>query len=57
MAAVSTPVPIVRTAREGARRWFAGGGVHTWKATGEETAGAFLLFEMTLDAGKVTKAA
>ena len=54
MATVRTPAPIVRASREGARRWFAGGGVHTWKATSEETDGAFLLFEMTLDAGKAT---
>ena len=54
MVTVRTPAPIVRAAREGERRWFAGGGVHTWKATSEETAGAFLLFRMTLDAGKAT---
>ena len=54
MATVRTAAPIVRTAEEGERRWFAGGGVHTWKATAEETGGAFLLFEMTLDEGKAT---
>ncbi len=51
---VSTPVPIVRARHEGERRWFHGGGVHTWKATAEETAGAFLLFEDVLEQGKTT---
>jgi quercetin dioxygenase-like cupin family protein len=51
---MSTPVPIVRARDEGERRWFAGGGVHTWKATAEETAGAFLLFEDLLEGGKTT---
>lgn len=44
----------VREANEGERRWFCGGGLHTWKVTGAETDGAFLLFEDALDAGKVT---
>ncbi len=39
---------------EGDRRWFAGGGLHIWKATAEETGGAFLLFEDRLSQGKVT---
>ena len=54
MATVASPAPLVRSAGEGERRWFAVGGVHTWKATAEQTGGAFLLFEMTLDRGKVT---
>lgn len=45
---------IVRQPGEGARRWFFGGGVHTWKATGQETAGAFLLFEDEMALNKVT---
>jgi quercetin dioxygenase-like cupin family protein len=44
----------VRAAHEGERRWFCGGGLHTWKVTEAETNGAFLLFEDELDAGKVT---
>ncbi|KQR80003.1 cupin [Arthrobacter sp. Leaf337] len=39
---------------EGARRWFFGGGVQTWKATEEDTAGAFLLFEDEMALNKVT---
>ena len=54
MATVSTPVPIIRAAEDGERRWFYGGGVHTWKATAEETGGAFLLFEDQLQRGKMT---
>jgi mannose-6-phosphate isomerase-like protein (cupin superfamily) len=45
---------LVRSTDEGDARWFFGGGVHLWKATAEETAGAFLLFEDRMDAGKVT---
>lgn len=48
------PVVVVRSADEGEARWFYGGGVHVWKATAEETAGSFLLFEDRMDIGKVT---
>jgi quercetin dioxygenase-like cupin family protein len=44
----------VREAGEGERRWFCGGGTHTWKATHDETGGAYLMFEDELDLGKVT---
>ncbi len=46
--------PLIRGAADGPRRWFYGGGVHTWKATAEETGGAFLLFEDQMDGGKAT---
>ena len=46
--------PTLRAVDEGQRRWFYGGGVHVWKATAEETGGAFTLFEATMDRGKVT---
>ncbi len=45
---------IIRAAGEGERLWFAGGGVHVWKATAEETGGAFLLFEDRMPKGKTT---
>jgi quercetin dioxygenase-like cupin family protein len=51
---VQTAAIVVRGADDGERRWFYGGGVHTWKATADETAGAFLLFEDCMDRGKVT---
>ncbi len=54
MTAVRAPVPIVRSSTEGERRWFYGGGVHTWKATPEETGGAFLLFEAEMVQDKTT---
>lgn len=46
--------PIIRQDGEGERMWFAGGGVFTWKATGQETGGAFLLLEDHMEKGKVT---
>ena len=46
--------PTIRADEEGERRWFLGGGVHTWKATPEETGGAFMLFEARMERGKVT---
>lgn len=45
---------MVRDTGEGEQRWFCGGGLHTWKATAQDTGGAFLLFEDRLDRGKVT---
>ena len=51
---MATAEATVRTRDEGERRWFCGGGVHTWKATEAETGGAFLIFEDALDKGKVT---
>ena len=38
----------------GEKRWFFGGGLHIWKATAEQTNGAFLLFEDHMQAGKMT---
>ena len=50
----TTLPPTVRAATEGERRWFFGGGVHTWKATAAETGGAFFLFEDAMEQGKAT---
>ena len=47
-------VAIIRNEGEGERLWFYGGGLHTWKATAEETDGAFLLFEDLMSEGKTT---
>jgi quercetin dioxygenase-like cupin family protein len=46
--------PTVRDHGEGERRWFCGGGLHTWLATSAETGGAFLLVEFVGEQGKVT---
>lgn len=54
MATTGTTLPIIKDAGAGERRWFAGGGVHLWKASTDETGGAFTLFEDSLDQGKVT---
>src|SRR4051794_1860618 len=51
---MSTAVPIIRQRGEGERMSFAGGGVFTWKATGQETGGGFLMFEDRMQRGKVT---
>src|SRR4051794_5484918 len=45
---------LVRATGEGEHRRFFGGGIHIWKATAEETDGAFLLFEDRMAHGKVT---
>src|SRR5512132_757083 len=45
---------VVRADREGERRWFFGGGLHTWKVRAEETDGAFFLFEDRMEQGKMT---
>ena len=54
MTRVTTASAIVRASEQGERRRFFGGGLHIWKATGEETNDAFLLFEDRLQHGKVT---
>jgi quercetin dioxygenase-like cupin family protein len=51
---MKTLAAMVRDSGEGERRWFCGGGLHTWKATSDETGGAFLMFEDRLDEGKST---
>jgi quercetin dioxygenase-like cupin family protein len=51
---MSTAATIIRGEGEGERLWFAGGGVHIWKATAEETDGAFLLLEVRMARGKTT---
>ena len=50
----STATPIIRAAGEGEKRWFYGGGTHTWKVTTEETNGSLYLFEDEMTEGKMT---
>lgn len=50
----ATRTALVRNAADAERRWFFGGGVHTWLATAEDTGGTFLLFEDAMDRGKQT---
>lgn len=45
---------IVVAEGDGEKRWFLGGGVHTWKASTEETGGAFFIAEDRLVKGKTT---
>ena len=46
--------PVIRAAGEGEKRWFFGGGTHTWKVTEEESGGSIMVFEDELVAGKTT---
>ncbi len=48
------PPAVIRADGEGDRRWFFGGGVHTWKVRAHESNGAFLLFEDSMTGGKAT---
>jgi quercetin dioxygenase-like cupin family protein len=52
--AMSQAGTIIRGEGEGERRWFAGGGLWTMKATAEETDGAFILVEDRMSRGKMT---
>jgi quercetin dioxygenase-like cupin family protein len=46
---------LVRADATGAeRRWFFGGGIHTWLASPEDTADAYLLIHDELEGGKTT---
>lgn len=54
MSATTVPTALVRNADMAERRWFYGGGVHTWLAKSEDTAGVFLLCEVRMEQGKVT---
>jgi quercetin dioxygenase-like cupin family protein len=45
---------LVRNTGEQERRWFYGGGLHTWLARDHETDSAFLLFEDAVAGGKCT---
>jgi quercetin dioxygenase-like cupin family protein len=51
---MTTAVPVTRAAGEGDRRWFYGGGIHTWKVKAEESGGSFFLFEDVMAQGKTT---
>ena len=54
MSAITTPAPLIRNAADAERRWFYGGGLYTWLAKAEDTAGTFLLCEVEMAGGKVT---
>lgn len=46
--------PLIRNADEAERRWFAGGGLHTWLVRQDDVNGSFLLFEDEVEPGKPT---
>ena len=54
MSTAADDSPIMRASGEGDRRWFYGGGVHTWKVRADEVDGVFLLFEDRMAQGKRT---
>ncbi len=45
---------VIRPAGDGERRWFYGGGIHTWKVSAAESGGAMAVFEDELTGGKMT---
>jgi quercetin dioxygenase-like cupin family protein len=49
-----TAVPIIRTENEAERRWFFGGGVHTWLVGAQDSGGAFIVFEDVMTRDKMT---
>jgi quercetin dioxygenase-like cupin family protein len=51
---MNSRAPIIRTAGEGEKQSFLGGGLHTWKLLAEDTGGAFFLFEDSMVLGKTT---
>lgn len=48
------PSTVVRNVQDHERRWFYGGGQHTWLAHDRETDAGFMLFEDAVEAGKRT---
>jgi quercetin dioxygenase-like cupin family protein len=54
MSTITIPAPLIRNAADAERRWFYGGGIVTWLAKAEDTAGTFLLTETEMVQGKVT---
>jgi quercetin dioxygenase-like cupin family protein len=49
-----TTKTLIRNADDAERRWFAGGGLHTWLVREHEVDGEFLLFEDEVEPGKPT---
>lgn len=49
-----TAKAVIQEAGEGDRRWFFGGGLHTWKVHAEQTGGGFSVFEDEMTQGKMT---
>ncbi len=54
MSVTATPTAFVHRPEEAERRWFHGGGEHTWLARAEDTGGAYLLFSDVMTGGKCT---
>lgn len=52
--AMSMTEPLIRNADDAERRWFYGGGLHTWLVRQSEVGGDFLLFEDVVEPRKAT---
>ena len=46
--------PTIKAAGEGERRWFYGGGIHTWKVTEADSSGSIAMMEDVMTQGKMT---
>ncbi len=53
-AAAAEHSPVVHAVGDGERRWFYGGGVHTWHVRADQVGGVFMLFEDQMTQGKMT---
>ncbi|WP_027860978.1 cupin domain-containing protein [Marmoricola sp. URHB0036] len=51
---MTTSTCLVRNAEDAEKRWFYGGGLHSWLVREHEVGDGFLLFEDTVDPGKRT---
>ena len=51
---MTTTRPLIRNTEDAERRWFYGGGLHTWLVREVEAEDGFLLFEDAVDPGKST---
>ena len=51
---MTVTTPLVRNAEDAERRWFYGGGLHSWLVREKEVGDGFLLFEDTVEPGKRT---
>jgi quercetin dioxygenase-like cupin family protein len=49
-----TAHPLMRQPGDGERRWFLGGGLHTWKVSSAQSGDSFFLYEDELTEGKMT---
>jgi quercetin dioxygenase-like cupin family protein len=54
MTLTTMTTPLIRAAEDAERRWFYGGGLHSWLVRQADVGGSFLIFEDTVEPGKRT---